>query len=268
MSHQVPRRYWSKNPWLLWIPTKCKNKFRLPRQQTWNSFEGGFTFTPHLKYRSCGASCLPSCKSYPFLATHMHFLLLGRSGLNIKRPFPSIGPSNWKKQFLGGGLGCKTFWDILFIVCLIAINSNLDYLFRSIPFPENCHLNNCNSYLMHFYRKLSVQLSFNWILSACFVSPNSELSLNPKETVVPHCQGAWKIQLFRGEKKTGMIQEPWKDPQLFRKKTIHQKVKKKKHSTGALNLSELVLMCSWLYGVYWCLFEGPLKVSPEKKNRK
>lgn len=25
-------------------------------------------------------------------------------------------------------------------------------------------------------------------------------------------------------------------------------------------------MCSWLYGVYWCLFEGPLKVSPEQKK--
>ena len=203
MSHQVPRRYWSKNPWLLWIPTKCKNKFRLPRQQTWNSFEGGFTFTPHLKYRSCGASCFPSCKSYPFLATHMHFLLLGRSGPQHQKTLKSIGPSNWKKQFLGGGLGLQNFLR------------HMDYLFRSIPFPENCHLNNCNSYLMHFYRKLSVQLSFNWILSACFVSPNSELSLNPKETVVPHCQGAWKIQLFRGEKKTGMIQEPWKDPQFF-----------------------------------------------------
>lgn len=144
-----------------------------------------------------------------------------------KDPFHPLGLPTERNNSWGEVWGCKTFWDILFIVCLIAINSNLDYLFRSIPFPENCHLNNCNSYLMHFYRKLSVQLSFNWILSACFVSPNSELSLNPKETVVPHCQGAWKIQLFRGEKKTGMIQEPWKDPQLFRKKTTHQKVKKK-----------------------------------------
>ena len=145
-----------------------------------------------------------------------------------KDPFHPLGLPTERNNSWGEVWGCKTFWDILFIVCLIAINSNLDYLFRSIPFPENCHLNNCNSYLMHFYRKLSVQLSFNWILSACFVSPNSELSLNPKETVVPHCQGAWKIQLFRGEKKTGMFQEPWKDPQLFRKKNNPPKSEKKK----------------------------------------